>query len=680
MRDRACVFLVSLFLIILILIFFGNADSRDSSLETGKERLDGPYMVPVTDGSNVHDVGELLTHVGNWGIFGSLPTSMEPYSFAPSAEWPAGSGVEHLYISGLWVGAIKSSIPAVSTASFEFEFRPTDDPIDIIYRSFEGTSGGSRLPSATADDDGDGMIDEDWLDGRDNDMDGMIDEDYAAISDQMFSCWFTDDQPHVTQIYPEHNPLNIMVRQESYQWTDDRFDDFVGIRYVITNIGTEMLEDIYIGFFADCDVGSRYVDLYWMDDAVNSYFGTKLTEYGSADVMMAYAYDADGDGGATPSYFGVQLLGHSTDTLGVNAPAEVEINGIRFFRGGSISFENGGSPTNDFERYEALSQATIARGCAGDVQLLISTGPYRYLAPGMSFEIHVALVADYDTKMLFQNAAYAKRLYEGTWFDMDGDPTNGIDGKETQVHWFLEEPPSIARTLDIKPGSCPNTFNVKLFDHVGDENESEGGVLSVALVGSEDFDVGDLIIETLLLKGVAPIATEISYRDIASPAGEPEECGCEESRPDGYVDLVMKFNSLEIAGAIMPAGFAGEERILTLTGKMLGGAMFMATDCIVFIGPESREEVAAGVPELYTASPNPFNPITKVSYYLPERQRIRLSVYSVSGRLVGVIDKGFRDAGEHTVEWNARGVASGVYFSRLEAGVYTRTQKMILLR
>ncbi len=674
MKDRAGVFLVSLFLIILILIFFGTADSRDSSVEAKSERLDRPALVPVTDGSNVHDVGELHTHVGNWGIFGSMPSTTAPYAFAPSAEWPAESGVEHLFISGLWVGAIKNGLPAVSTAALQFEFQPTDDPIDIIYRSFEGSAGGSRLPSATADDDGDGLVDEDWLDGRDNDMDGMIDEDYAAISDQMFSCWFTDDQPYVTQIYPEHNPLNIMVRQESYQWTDHRFDDFVGIRYVITNVGTETLEDIYIGFYADCDVGSRYSPDYWIDDAADSYFGTEPTEFGPAEVMMAFAYDLDGDGGATPSYFGVQLLGHSTDTLGVNAPDTVGISSIRFFLGGMLPYENGGDPTNDFQRYEVLSQATIERGFEGDVRLLISTGPYEYLAPGMTFEIHLALAAGDELRTLVQNAAYAKRFFEGTWFDLDGDPQNG---EETQVHWYLDDlfPSQNEVELDIKPGSCPNPFNVKLFDYVGGDKENKGGVLPVAILGSEDFDVGDIEIESLLLEGVAPLETGIGYEDISAPDGSGEDCGCDELGPDGYMDLVMKFSSLEIAEAIMPAGVAGEERILAVTGRLIGGAMFEARDCIVLVGKER-----SGGPELYTASPNPFNPITKVMYYLPERQRIRLSVYDVSGHLIAVLDDGMRDAGEHTVEWNARGVASGVYFARLEAGVYTGTQKMILLR
>ena len=102
--------------------------------------------VMVLDGSPVHDVGNLLVHVPNWGIFGSMPTASTSFSAAPSAEWPAGSGAEYLYVAGLWVGALEGGVPAVSTAAFESEFQPTDDPVDVVYYAAEGDPGGNRIP------------------------------------------------------------------------------------------------------------------------------------------------------------------------------------------------------------------------------------------------------------------------------------------------------------------------------------------------------------------------------------------------------------------------------------------------------------------------------------------------------------------------------------------------------
>ncbi|MFH1278038.1 MAG: FG-GAP-like repeat-containing protein [Candidatus Eisenbacteria bacterium] len=83
--------------------------------------------------------------------------------------------------------------------------------------------------------------------------------------------------------------------------------------------------------------------------------------------------------------------------------------------------------------------------------------------------------------------------------------------------------------------------------------------------------------------------------------------------------------------------------------------------------------------------PNPFNPTTSISFALPERQEVDLSVYDISGRLVRTLQRGMLDAGEHDVLWDGRSStgdpgASGVYFYRLTAGGETHTKKMILIR
>ncbi len=395
----------------------------------------GPLRTMVIDGSTVHNIGELQMHVTNWGEFGSRPSWALPWSEAPSAMWPAGSGVEYLWAAGLWVGALRSGIPSVSTATYEWEFRPTQNPIDIMYKTAEGARGGNRLPSPTADDDVDGLIDEDWLNGHDDDEDGLIDEDFAAVSKQMFSCWYTDDQPISLQIYPEHNPLHIHVRQESYQWEEDRFDDFVGIEYKITNIGTQVLEDVYIGFFADCDVGSRNSDNYWDDDATGRYFmPVACTDLGPVQIDFAYTYDVDGDEGQTLGYFGVMFLGHTTDPTGELAPERVGISTYANFSGNQ-TYEQGGDPTNDFERYELLSQETIERNAVAprDYRMLVSAGPFIELLPGSTLVFQVAFVVGEGLEGALLNAASAQLTYEGAWFNLDRDPLTGIDRRETPI-------------------------------------------------------------------------------------------------------------------------------------------------------------------------------------------------------------------------------------------------------
>ncbi|HSG29114.1 MAG TPA: carbohydrate-binding protein [Candidatus Krumholzibacterium sp.] len=89
---------------------------------------------------------------------------------------------------------------------------------------------------------------------------------------------------------------------------------------------------------------------------------------------------------------------------------------------------------------------------------------------------------------------------------------------------------------------------------------------------------------------------------------------------------------------------------------------------------------------LHACYPNPFNPSTTISYDLPEEVAVDLSVYDVTGRLVRkLVDGAFTGAGTHRIVWDGRNeagrvVEAGVYFYRLEAGTFSRTRKMVLMR
>ena len=85
------------------------------------------------------------------------------------------------------------------------------------------------------------------------------------------------------------------------------------------------------------------------------------------------------------------------------------------------------------------------------------------------------------------------------------------------------------------------------------------------------------------------------------------------------------------------------------------------------------------------AVPNPFNPMTHVTFSLPEAGEVSLRVYDVSGRLVRDLVSGPRSAGLHRERWDGRDqagldAASGVYFARLSAGGHTQMKSMLLLR
>jgi len=85
------------------------------------------------------------------------------------------------------------------------------------------------------------------------------------------------------------------------------------------------------------------------------------------------------------------------------------------------------------------------------------------------------------------------------------------------------------------------------------------------------------------------------------------------------------------------------------------------------------------------ASPNPFNPLTDISFHLEEAADVRLAVYDLAGRLVRRLDQGHRLAGRHQVPWDGRDrtgrlASSGVYQVRIETGLGVATTKVVLAK
>ena len=78
--------------------------------------------------------------------------------------------------------------------------------------------------------------------------------------------------------------------------------------------------------------------------------------------------------------------------------------------------------------------------------------------------------------------------------------------------------------------------------------------------------------------------------------------------------------------------------------------------------------------------PNPFNSSTIIKYNLPTESRIRLEIYDILGRQIATLEDGHKPAGYHQVIWNARDVASGMYFYRLTAGEYSESRKLLLIK
>jgi serine protease AprX len=78
--------------------------------------------------------------------------------------------------------------------------------------------------------------------------------------------------------------------------------------------------------------------------------------------------------------------------------------------------------------------------------------------------------------------------------------------------------------------------------------------------------------------------------------------------------------------------------------------------------------------------PNPFNPTTTIRFTLPQTAQVRLTVYDVTGREVARLVEGTLEAGTHTASWEAMNAASGLYLYRIDAGSFTSTRQMMLVK
>jgi len=123
--------------------------------------------------------------------------------------------------------------------------------------------------------------------------------------------------------------------------------------------------------------------------------------------------------------------------------------------------------------------------------------------------------------------------------DFSGSAYIGGDDSQHVIRVFVGNT-EIVVPIDIKPQSCPNPLNVK-----------SQGVLPVAILGTDDFDVTNINPDTVTLEG--QLALKSALEDVATPYESTDKTDCLDcitDGPDGHLDLILHFNTQEIIYAL----------------------------------------------------------------------------------------------------------------------------------
>ncbi len=432
-------------------------------------------VLDIEDRGPALDVGQYALRITNIGVLGNAFFN-KGLSNDASWEYPRGSGHEALEHAELWVGGRRADGKRVVSGGPMLEFRPTLATTDRVRVGLAGGPG----TRGVFDDDGDGRIDEEALDGLDDDGDGEVDEDVFMPSQQIAEASFVDDRPEaITYGFPNgerHEPLGLSVRQQAFAWSSYGNQKVAGVQWTITNHSADVVNDVWVGLSADLDSRERarsggQVDdaVGWLGDTLSIFEGTSTLNtlwikqcYATLAGRTPYVHDARRQ---DLPYSAVVGLSHTTDPLSfidnfaftgareakAAARAPARDTAFRYtILANDLPQRQGGPPTLDLDRYEALQglYPGAATEYPHDYAVLVSAGPFPHLDPGQSVEFAVAFVVAESPDSLLAAIQAARLLWRGTRLNLipdtgrlgsHGQGDTGINGYETPY----EAPPGL---------------------------------------------------------------------------------------------------------------------------------------------------------------------------------------------------------------------------------------------
>lgn len=431
--------LLNLFFFILPLLI--SAQSNHWQLRKALDDDNSKY-------TNVGNIGLTITNFGTYGHGFSL------WPQQPSCEFPIGSGIEHIFDGGLWIGAFISDDEKGNNRKGPFVTTGAVDAASVSARGggFEFTNNvGSRVLERSS------LIESKFFDPM-------------SISHQDFVMNYTDTTTTLNngELIVDHRPLGVTIRQETYAWNFPFADFFVIMNYWIKNTSNKYLDSLLIGLWTDTVVRNTNIT----SPRTGGPFFNKAGNGYNDSLKIAYEFDATGDIGFTDSYIGIQYLGSDNNVSSTNFVSWQfrNTNDPNFFAPQNdlqrfqkmLGFFGG---TNRFGEDEAIKPEALKT--PSNRSILISSEITNSLAPGDSVNITFAIVAakkfgtdlpSFDTELqktnLYLNAGWALRAYNGEDKNGNGLLDNGEDlNGDGKINRYILPSPPLTPQIKVVPSN-----------------------------------------------------------------------------------------------------------------------------------------------------------------------------------------------------------------------------------
>ncbi len=469
----------------------------------GQGLIDDPRFnkILVDDDDNFTTVGNIGLTISNFGTFGDGFVSQSPVD-QPSCEHPRGSGIEHVFVGGLWVGGESPTGTHVTTGAFNIS-------------SLSGGAGASNFEFTNTADLNDLVVERSTL--SDNKFFSP-----SAISHQDFVSDFVDTNtviPGTSIQIPNHQPLGIDVHMESYAWNFPFADDFVILNYTIKNVTDETLSNVYVGLWADLvvrntnNISPRVGSPFYQD------VGIGFMDNDTAQMVYAFEFGqsnySNGD-----SYVALTFLGAEAPQT-ANYQPQIFRNWW-LFSGGDADWER--APADEASRYRRMQESFSDVALTfqpSNYMSFISTGPFEEIQPNESVNVVFAIVCGQkfgiepprrDTpeqkQLLLENISWAQRAYHGedsnrnNVLDFLGtDSSEDVNGNGQLDRYILPTPPSPPR-LKVIPGNQKVTLrwddaSELSIDLISKQRDFEGYRVYRSFLGNDVSETG--IFDNMLL-------------------------------------------------------------------------------------------------------------------------------------------------------------------------------------